>query len=209
MATPIRMTDGCTVAYSLALKEIKKKIVPPLDDDLAKEIGNFQGLPELKEKVRSEIERRAKASEEAEGKDKILAELVERHPFEVPVAMVEAQIDGRLEAIVREMMAQGIDPTKASVNWQEEREKLRPSAVTAVRAMLVLEAIAAQEGIETTEDDLNNWLREEARHQNVGVGALKEKLAANARLAGVRRQIVREKVLDFLLNDATLTREGK
>ena len=200
---------GCTVAYSLALQEIKKKIVPPLDDELAKEIGNFQGLPELKEKVRAEIERRAKASEEAEGKDKILAQLVERHPFDVPVALVEAQIDGRLEAIVREMMAQGIDPTKASVNWQEEREKLRPSAATAVRAMLVLEAIAAQEGFETTEDELNNWLREEARHQNVSVGALKEKLGANARLAGVRRQILREKVLDFLLNDATITREGK
>lgn len=200
---------GCTVAYTLALTEIKKKVVPPIDDDLAKEIGNFQNLEELRGKVRSEIERRARGSEEAEAKDRILAHLVDQHGFDVPGAMVEAQIDGRLEGIVREMVGQGIDPTKASVNWQEEREKLRPSAATAVRAMLLLEAIAAQEGIETTEEDLNNWLREEARRQGTSVGALKDKLAANARLTSIRRQILREKVLDFLLNDASITREGK
>ncbi len=200
---------GCTVAYSLTVKEIKKKVVPPIDDELAKELGNFQSLAELREKVRSEVERRARAAEEAEAKDKILAALVERHGFEVPPSLVEAQVDGRLEEIVREMVAEGIDPTKASVDWREERERLRPVAARTVRAMLILEAIAVQEGIEATEEDVNAWLRDGARRHNTSVGALKERLAGNARLTGLRRQIVREKVLDFLMNDATITREGK
>jgi len=200
---------GCTVAYTIEVKEIKTKVLPPVNDDLAKEIGNFQSLDELREKVTGELRRRAKEAETSDAKDGILAHLVEQHSFDVPEALVESQIDGRLEGIVREMMARGIEPTKAPVNWQEEREKIRPAATGAVRAGLILEAIAVQEGIETTEDDVSAWLREEARRQGTSQNALKDRLAENGRLAGLRRQIAREKVLDFLLLDATITHEGK
>lgn len=200
---------GCTVAYTIAVKEIKKKIVPPLNDDLAREVGNFQSLEELKTKVVEELTRRSKESEEIEARDKILSRLVAEHKFEVPESLIEAQIDGRLEGIVREMMGRGIDPTKAPVNWQEEREKIRPAATDMVRAGLILESIAIQEGIETTEEDVNVWLREEARRAGTSPSVLKERLAENGRLAGVRRQIVREKSLDFLVRDATITHEGK
>jgi len=134
---------------------------------------------------------------------------VERQQVEVPSAMVEAEADRRLEAIVREMVAEGKDPTKAKVDWQEERARLIPAATRSVRATLILEAIAAQEGIEATEEDVNNWLREEAKRHNITVSALKDRLAQNARLAGVRRQIVREKSLDFVLNGANITHEVK
>ncbi|HXH28527.1 MAG TPA: trigger factor [Candidatus Polarisedimenticolia bacterium] len=200
---------GRTVAYTLSVKEIKKKILPEVNDELARELGNFQSLAELKDKVRSELERRAHEAERAEAREALLAELVKRHPIEVPESLVETEVEARLEGIVREMMARGMDPTKAPLNWREEREKLRPGAVDAVRAMLLLEAIAGQEGIEATEDDVNIWLRDEARRHNVSIPALKERLSENARLAGLRRQIVREKSLDFLLNDATITHEGK
>lgn len=206
---PAESLRGCTVAYTVTLKEIKKKVVPPLDDDLARELGNFQGLDELKEKVRGEIERRAAAAERFEGRERLLSELVERNAFEVPDSLVQEQIDSRLEGIVREMVAQGMDPTKAPVNWREERDKLAPGAVKAVRAMLILESIAAQEGIEATDQDVNEWLREEARRRGADPADLKSQLAQNARLQGLRRQIVREKSLDFVLDGANITREGK
>jgi trigger factor len=109
--------------------------------------------------------------------------------------------------MAREMIARGIDPTKAEVNWGEERERARAAATDGVRAMLILDAIAAREGIAATEDEVNAWLREEARRHGENVAALKEKLSQNARLTGVRRQIVREKSLDLVLHDATITRE--
>jgi trigger factor len=199
---------GCTVAYTLALKEIKEKIVPPLDDSLAREFGDFQNLDELKSKVTEQLKNRAREAEQAEAKERILAHLVERHAFDVPDTLVESQLDTRLEGVVREMMARGIEPTKAPVSWQEEREKMRPAAIGTVRAWLILESIAVQEGIEATEEDVNSSLREEARRQGTSPSALKDRLAENGRLVGVRRQIVREKVLDFLLHDATITLEG-
>ena len=200
---------GTTVAYSLVIKEIKKKVVPNIDDELAKELGNFQSLAELRDRVREGLQKRAKAAEDAEARDRVLSYLVERQAIDVPSAMVEAEVDRRLEAIVREMAAGGQDPTKADVDWKEERVRLVPAATKAVRAMLILEAIAAQEGLEATEDDVNEWLRDEAKRHNITVSALKDRLAQNARLAGLRRQIVREKSLDFVMNGANIRHEVK
>jgi trigger factor len=198
---------GCAVEYQVTLNELKKKVVPPLDDDLAREFGNFATLAELRSKVREELERRAIEAERSEARHRILADLVGRHPMEVPSSLVESQLDLRLEGMAREMIARGVDPTKAEVNWPEERERARPAATDAVRAMLILDAIATREGIEASEDDVNAWLREEARRRKASVAEVKENLAQKARLAGIRRQIVREKSLDFLLDDATITRE--
>ena len=198
---------GRKVAYTINLKEIKKKIIPPLDNDLAKELGNFKDLAELRGKVQTELQHQAEEAEREEARDKVLADLVRRHPIDVPESLVESHLDGRIETIVRDMMGRGMDPTKAPVNWQEEREKMRPAALDSVRAMLILEAIASQEGLGVTDEDVNNRLSDEARRHKTTPAALKEQLAQNARLEPLRRQIVREKSLDFLLVGATITRE--
>jgi len=103
---------------------------------------------------------------------------------------------------------QGIDPHHAEVNWREEREKGREVAVKRVRAMLVLEAIAQQEGIEVTGEEIQRLLQHEAKRQNISVGDLKEQLARKGNLDGLQRQLLREKALDFLLDQATISREG-
>jgi trigger factor len=200
---------GRTVAYTVNLREIKRKVVPPVSDDLARELGQFADLAELRAKVRESLDRRAAETERLEAKDILLGELVGQHNFEVPPSLVEAHIDGRLEGAVRDMVERGLDPLKAKIDWKEEREKMRDGAVRSVRAMIILEAIAAQERIEAGDEDVNTWLRDEARRHNTSVSALKEQLSQNGRLEPIRRQIVREKSLDFVLNGATITREEK
>ena len=155
------------------------------------------------------LSRRCAVREEAEAKDKILSYLVERHQIEVPVAMIDSEVDRRLESIVREMISEGKDPSKMQVDWNEERAKLVPGATKMVRAMLILEAIAEQEGIQSTENDVNDWLKEEARRRQTTVAALRDQLAQSERLSGLRRQIVREKSLDFAFNGANITHEVK
>jgi len=196
-----------SVEYTLVLQEIKQKVVPGLDDALAKEIGSFASVEEMRARVRSEIERRAAAAERDEARQRLLADLVKRHPVDVPESMVEAQLDARLEAMARDLISRGVDPAKAEVDWPAERERARSAAADAVRAMLLLDAIAAREKIEASEEDLNEVLKEEARRHNASVASVKEKLGQSARLASLRRQIVREKSLDFVLRDATITPE--
>ena len=106
------------------------------------------------------------------------------------------------------MIVQGIDPHHAEVNWREEREKGRPVAVKRVRAMLLLEALAQQEGILVSGEEINVRLQQEARRQKISVSELKEQLARKGHLDGLERQLLREKALDFLLDQATISREG-
>jgi len=205
---PSGVLAGSLVEYTLSAREVKVRELPHLDDDLAKEVGDFATLQALTDHVRQELERRAKAAADGEVKDKILTSLVEKNEFEVPESMVEAQMDRQVEDTVRLMIMQGIDPHHAEVNWREEREKGREVAGKRVRAMLILEAIAQQEGIEVTGEEIQSRLQHEAKRQNISVGDLKEQLARKGNLDGLQRQLLREKALDFLLDQATISREG-
>jgi trigger factor len=205
---PSGVLAGRRVEYSLAAREVKIREVPALDDELAKELGEFQSMEELRKHVREELLRRETAAAEAEAKDKILTILVDKHDFEVPDSLVEAQLDRQVEDLVRHLLLQGIDPQHSDVNWKEEREKGRPAAVKRVRAMLILENIAAAESLAPTSDAVNERLRHEAKRQNVSVADLKEQLARKGHLEGLERQLQREMALDFLLVHATISREG-
>jgi trigger factor len=205
---PSGVLAGRVVEYSLLAREVKVREVPPLDDDLAKEIGEFQTLADLREHIRQEMGRRGNAAADAEAKDKILTTLVEKHEFEVPDALVEGQLDRQVEDAVRDLLVKGIDPQHAEVNWKEEREKGRPMAVKRVRAMLILETIAAREALTASADDVNERLRHEAKRQQISVADLKQQLARKGHLEGLERQLQREKALDFLLDHATISREG-
>jgi trigger factor len=200
---------GRLVEYVLASREVKVKELPELDDELAKEIGDFRTLEDLRGHVRQELLRRERAAADGEAKDKILTALVEKNEFEVPDSLVEAQLDRQMEDAVRALLLQGVDPNRAGVNWKEEREKGRPTAIRRVKAMLILDAIAAQEAIAATTEEVNERLAEDARRQNVTVPALKERLLRKGHLDGLERQFTREKALDFLLDHATIIREGK
>src|SRR5437867_824092 len=205
---PSGVLAGRVVEYTLAAREVKVRELPALNDELAKELGEFPTLQALQEHVHRELERREKAAADAEAKDRILTELVEKNEFEVPESMVEAQMDRQTEDTVRMMIVQGIDPHHAEVNWREEREKGRPAAVKRVRAMLLLEALAQQEGILVSGEEINVRLQQEARRQKISVSELKEQLARKGHLDGLERQLLREKALDFLLDQATISREG-
>ncbi len=205
---PSGVLAGRLVEYSLLAREVKVREVPPLDDELAREVGEFQTLADLREHLRQELVRRAGAAADAEAKDKILTALVDKNEFEVPETLVEGQLDRQVEDAVRELLVKGIDPQHAEVNWKEEREKGRPAAVRRVRAMLILEAIAAQESLAAGADDVNERLRHEAKRQQMTVADLKQQLARKGHLEGLERQLQREKALDFLLDHATINREG-
>ena len=205
---PSGVLAGRLVEYSLLAREVKVREVPPLDDDLAKEIGEFQTLVDLRAHIRQELGRRGNAAADAEAKDKILTTLVEKHEFEVPESLVEGQLDRQVEDAVRDLLVKGIDPQHAEVNWKQEREKGRPMAVKRVRAMLILETIAAREALTASADDVNERLRHEAKRQQISVADLKQQLARKGHLEGLERQLQREKALDFLLDHATISREG-
>ena len=119
--------------YDVTVKAIRKRIVPELDDEFAKDLGDFASLDALKARVREDLEHEAKHEAEREMRGELMKQLATRVTFEVPPTLLEREIDRRVEEFVRRLIDQQIDPMKTNINWEDFRERQREAAAEAVR----------------------------------------------------------------------------
>jgi len=195
---------GKTVRYTVTLKGIKRKVVPEADDEFAKDLGEFDSLPELKEKLRRQLlvadERRA----EREVKAALVEALAQRAGFEVPEALVERHMTARAEGLARGLAWRGIDPRRAGLDWREYRESTREDSVKAARADILLDEIARREGIDVSEPELEAELARLAERAGKSKEALRLQLQRDGDLGALRARIREEKTLDLLKANASI-----
>ena len=122
--------------------------MPALDDELAKDLGDFDSLDELRTRVREDLEHEAMHAAERQVRQDVLKQLASRVPFPVPASLVDREIDRRLEDFARRLMEQRIDPRQANIDWNAFREGQRAPATEAVGSAIVLDEIAKREQID-------------------------------------------------------------
>ena len=185
---------GKTVAYEVEVKAIKKRTLPELNDDFAKEIGSYESYADLEKRVREYVANRKKRSIEGETKDKLFAALAEKFAFPVPESMVQEQIDTRLERGLRALAAQGMNPEQMrKLDFGRLRGAQRDSAMAEVKTSLILDRIAAEENLTVSDEELENELQLAAMQSGEPVDALKVRLTQDGGLARIREQLSREK----------------
>jgi trigger factor len=190
---------GKTVAYEVTVKAIKKRIVPELDDDFAKELGNYSSLADLEARVREHLASRKQRSVEGETKDQLFAKLGETYNFAVPEALVQQQIDMRLERGLRALAAQGMSSDQMrKLDFGRLRMAQRDGAVAEVKTNLLLDRIAAEEKISVTDEELDHELQLAALQSREPIEALRARLNQDGGLARIREQIKREKTASVL-----------
>lgn len=189
---------GKKVEYRLRVHEVKRKEAPPLDDELAKELGEFDSLAALKTRVRADLEERKAAMSRAGVRQAILDKVLLANPVPLPDVLVEEEIQHRLEDMVREMMFHGVDPRKAELDWKELRDRNEEPARKVVHARLVLDAIAQVEGVKVDRKDLEERIRREAERIGEGYDVLRLRLSKGGGLQALETQMVREKSLDLI-----------
>jgi trigger factor len=199
--------QGRTVDYTVALKELKQKSVPPADDDLAKDLGDFEGLQALRQSLRRGLEEAEERRADREVKGALVEALVARASLEVPEALVERHMMARTESAARGLAAQGIDPTKAGVDWGRYRDAQREQSVSAAKADILLDEIARQEGIETSDAELDAEVGRLAERMRKSKEALARQMEKEGDLDALRARIREEKVLDLLKAHGDLTFE--
>jgi trigger factor len=190
---------GKTFEYTLSLKAIKQKHLPAANDDFAKEIGEFSGLDDLKQKIREGLEHEKQHAAEREGKEKILEELVKRHDFPVPEALVDRQIDVRLERGLRALAAQGMraeDMKKMDFNRLRAGQK--DAAEREVKASLLLEKIASAEHIEVSDEEIDQEVQALAAQTKQTPDAVRARLTREGALDRIRNRLRNDKALDYL-----------
>ncbi len=191
--------QGKTVAYDVTVKSIKKRILPELNDEFAKEMGNYENLEQLENAVREHMSNRKRRSVEAETKDRLFASLVEKYQFPVPESLVQDQIDARLDRGLRALAAQGMNPEQMrKLDFGRLRSAQRDSAVAEVKAHLLLDRIAEKEGVTVSEEELDRELQLAALQSREPYETLRQRLTDDGGLSRIREQLKREKTATAL-----------
>ena len=158
---PAAELAGTDMTYTVTVHGIKKRVLPALDDEFAKDLGEFESLDALRARVREDLEHEARHGAEREMRAELMKQLAARVPFDVPASLVEREIDRRIEDFARRLMEQQVDPRQAGIDWNAFRESQREVAREAVGGALALDEVARREGLEVSEDEVE---REVARY---------------------------------------------
>ena len=195
---------GKTILFHVKIKEIKEKILPVLDDEFAKDLGDYSSLEELKTKLRGEIEKEKELALERQLTDQVVDQLLEANPFEVPEALVEEQAKALFSDMKLRLAAQGVDIKNLGVTEEKLQGDYKGMAQKQVRTFLILEKIASQEGIAATDEEVDERLKEMAERMHQKFDVVKRYYEKNGLLPEVKAGILRDKTLHFLLEKANV-----
>jgi trigger factor len=182
--------------FEVKMKEIKRRNIPVIDDEFAKDLG-FENIGQLKDRVKENIIASKNRDAERTKQREILDKLIESHSFDVPEGLLNAEISG----IIGEIRAAGNDQRTD----EEIREEIKPHAEKSVRASILLELIGEKEGINVSDEDMKEEILNIAQRSYVSPeNVMKYYMAKEGSLEGLKQSVFEKKVLNFLLNKAKI-----
>ena len=194
-----RRLAGKTISYDVEVKAIKKKIMPELTDDFAKELGEYEGIEDFKQKFKDHLANDKKRKLEGETRDKIVEALIAKYQFPVPESLVQQQVDARLDRGLRALAQQGMrTEDMRKLDFHRLRDAQRDSALNEVKGSLLLDRIADEEKIEVTDAEVDRELELLSLQMREPLDTLRKRLTDDGGLARIREQIRREKTGSLL-----------
>ncbi len=211
---------GKTYDYTVEVQGIKEKKLPELNDEFAKDAAGAEGsqlsgiatLEELRKKIRESLDAEKEHREKAQAREKVLETLVSQHEFPVPEALIEGQMDSRLERVVRSLAAQGVDPRGMNVDWTALRRQQRERAIADVKAELLLDRIATAENIDVTDEEVEKEIAALAERSGESATALRARLTKQGAVDRMKSKLRSDKTVDSLYRTArieTISRGGR
>ena len=191
---------GKKIDFTVALKEIKEKVLPPLDDEFARDLGDYKDLADLKQKIRDSLHSAKEQQIESRLRDSIVALLMEKNSLEVPPSLVEQHIQSMLLNTRQRLAAQGVNVENFSQSAEKLSEIYKETAEKQVRTSLLLEAVAQAERLTVTDEDLEHKYEEIAKIINQDRASVKRTIDKEALTA----QLLEEKAIAFIVSNATV-----
>lgn len=195
---------GKSGTATVKLVEVKEKVLPELNDDLARTLGDFDTLEAVRAAIRQELEARQQAEDRQALEDKLVDALLARHEFAAPESMVLRQIRHQVEHLRERFRRQGVDPDALQLDYGKLVADLRPAAERAVRRALLLEAIADREGVAPTDADVDAEVERIARASQRPAPAIRRMMEKSGDLEALRASLRERMTLDLLVRSATI-----
>ncbi|GAB2720632.1 trigger factor [Paenibacillus thermoaerophilus] len=194
---------GKAAVFKVKVNEIKRKNLPALDDEFAKDVSEFDTLDEYKEDLKQKLLARKQKEDERRKENEIVKLVAEASEVDVPEVMIDNEVELMVNEFEQRLRAQGMSLDLyyqfSGQNEQQLKEQMRPDASVRVRNNLVLEAVAKAEGIEATEEDVNAELSKLSEQFKRPVEEIRSIFASNGTLDKLTYDIVTRKTIDFLL----------
>ena len=196
---------GKEVTYTVAVKALKRRSIPELDDEFAKDMGEFENLEARRARVRADLEHEARHSAENDLRGALMKQLAARVSFEIPAALVDREIDRRLEDFASRLMQQNIDPRQAGVDWGAFRESQREPAKEAVASALVLDEVARKESLTVSDAEIEQEIGRYAERTGRTAAAVRATLEKEGGISRIYAGLRREKSVDYVMARATIS----
>lgn len=193
---------GRTVKFRATVKAVRRKELPELNDEFAKDLGDFQTLEELKETIRKTIFREREHRAQEDAKHQLLDKLVDTHDFPVPDAYIDRQVQINVENQLRTLAAQGVDTKDLKLDWHKLREAQKDRAIRDVKASLLLDKIGEREAVAPTQEEVDREVQRIARQQREAVAVTRAKLQKDGVIGKIAANIRTEKTLSLLFEKA-------
>jgi trigger factor len=210
---PDQKLAGKTYDFTAEVQGVKEKKLPELNDEFVKEVTGEKSevttLDELRKKIRENLEASKEQQQGSQARDRILEQLVSKHDFPVPEALIEGQMDTRLERMVRSLASQGVDPRGMNVDWKALRSQQRDRSVTDVKAELLLDRIATAEKIDATEEEVEKEIAHLAEHGGESTTAMRARLTKQGTLDTMKSKLRSNKTIDWLYSNARIEKTAK
>ncbi len=189
---------GKVYTYAIEIVANKEKKLPELNDEFAKDVSEAATLEELRGKIRQNLEAERDLRRTHQAHERIVSKLIAAHDFPVPEALIEQQMDVRLERAIRSLAAQGVDPRSVNVDWVTLRRRQRDRALEDVKAELILDRIASAEGIEADEQEVQRQIALLAERSGESATAVQARLTKQGALDRIKSKLRSDKTLEWL-----------
>jgi len=197
---------GRPAQFAISVKEVRARVLPELDDELASDAAGFDTLAELRDDIRRRIAEQEEKEVEAEFREAVLDAAVAVSTVEVPDALVEARAEELWDQMLHSLRHRGLSKEAyLQISGRDESEILaeaKPDAERALKREAVLAAVVAAEGIEPTDDELTESLAHTAEHEGVSPQELLERVRKAGTIASLRDDVATRKAMDLLAERA-------
>ncbi|MDA8165941.1 MAG: trigger factor [Desulfobacteraceae bacterium] len=200
---PNPVLAGKTVEFRIKVQEVKERVLPALDDDLAKDVGeDLKSLDDLKEHIRTRSRERKEKARAGDLADQLMGKLLAAHQFEVPQRLVGYEINEIIKEMEANLEQRGLTLESAGMNREQLREQYREVAEKRVRGDFILKKIAEKEEIKVTDEDLQKGFERIGAQYGMPVSEVKKYFGNRNDLLPFMNELLNEKILKFLREEA-------
>lgn len=199
---------GKTLDFTVTVVAVREKEAPELDDEFARDLGDYESLQQLRDKIRENLTASAEARAQADLREEAVKRILEDYDFEVPSSLVEAQASDRAREFAYLLMRNGVPPqTIKEIDWEERMKEFRPLAARDVRMALVFASIGEAEKVEVSGGELDDEIERMARASGEPAYQLKARLTKDDSLSSIENRLRHQKALEAVIKHAEVTVE--